>query len=198
MLLLDFDERLLEVACNVATHYGFADILEAQRYNVFDVLPGELVASYDWFYTNPPYGSRNTGESGKLFITRGCELTRLGGSGCIILPYDHERAWTSRAMLNIQRFLLDNGWVMRTMIDQLHRYYLDDDKQLTSSVMIVENVESVTDSGRLELMPYAGRGVGPKEIPMFYGRRVVPPFPRYIRRNGKADYDWSIGEAASK
>ncbi len=194
MLVLDFDARVLAAALGLATRHGFADLLVVRRYNCFDPLPNDLVGEWDYFYVNPPYGSHNRGESARLFITRGCELVRTdGGSGCLILPDDPARPWTQRAMHATQRFLAIQGWVVREKLDQIHRYHLDDDPELPSSLVLVDRV-APTDSG-IPPMPYAGRRVGFDEIPGFYGQDVLPPYPRYIDREGKHDDDWTgLGE----
>lgn len=202
MLLLDFDHRLLDVASNIAHHYGFDRILEVQAYNVFDSIPEDQLGRYDWFYTNPPYGSHNNGESGQLFITRGCELVRPGGSGCVILPYDITRPWTRKSMLNTQGYLVAHGWAIRTMLDQMHRYHLDDDKQLTSALMLIDDVSDHEEANMPRsrpTMPQAGRPVNFSEIPTFYGRDVVPPYPRYIEQDGGLDFNWNRrGESADE
>jgi len=193
ILLLDFDQRLLNVARDIAERFGFSHILETQLYNVFDALPPYLVGQFDWYYTNPPYGSHNQGASARLFITRGCELVRPCGKACIILPHDDERAWTRDVMLMTQRFLCQHGWVTSEKINELHRYRLDDDQNLTSSLMIVQR-----DAAHItQPMPYAGRRVKFDEIPLFYGRNVLPPYPRYIRSNNLQDFDWSEVKVAS-
>jgi N4-bis(aminopropyl)spermidine synthase len=111
MLILDFDERLLVAANALADRYGFNDILDVQLYNAFDPVPLELMGKFDWFYTNPPYGCRNQGESARLFITRCFELVRSDeANGCIILPHDPSRPWTRSAMLATQRFLCNYDW----------------------------------------------------------------------------------------
>ena len=190
MLLLDFDERLLQVAQQVADEYGFDTILETRLYNVFDSLPSDLVEQFDWFYTNPPYGSHNQGKSGQLFITRGCEIVRSGGHGCIILPHDKARMWTRTSMHATQRLLCEHGWTVSEKINHMHRYRLDDDRYLTSALMLIEHSVGMN----VQLMPYAGRQVLFDEIPRFYGRNVLPPYPRYIRNNGIFDFSWSVDE----
>ena len=193
MMLLDFDERLVNIAVDFAQTHGFGDILRVQRYNFWESVPPSLIGRYDWFYTNPPYGSRNEGASGRLFIARGYELTKpLGAGGCIILPYDDERAWTQRAMYRTQGFLHEAGWAVREKIDRLHRYHLDDDAALTSSMMLVDRV--IHASAGSVRNPYAGRRVAFDEIPHFYGLDVPPPYPRFIRSDGSSDHDW--GNAA--
>lgn len=189
MLLLDFDERLLNGVRAIAKRFGFGRILETQLYNVFDPLPSHLVGQFDWFYTNPPYGSNNQGASARLFITRGCELTGLNGKGCIILPHDGARNWTRDAMLMTQRFLCQYDWMTSEKINELHRYRLDDDEALTSSLMLVErHAEQIGQP-----MPYAGRRVTFNDIPLFYGRNVQQPYPHYIRANGTQDFGWGEG-----
>ena len=86
MTLLDFDRRILASADALAQEGGFAERLETRPYNVFDPVPDDLAGSFDVFYTNPPYGKKNAGASGRLFITRGIELChrRGGAGGCVI------------------------------------------------------------------------------------------------------------------
>lgn len=181
LLVLDFDARVLETVHSLAQLYGFADLLTIRLYNCFDPVPSELLGKYDWFYLNPPYGSRNRGASARLFLTRGCELVRRqGGSGCLILPDDPSRPWTRSAMFATQQFLLAHGWMIREKVDHLHRYYLDDDPSLSSSLLIVDRIALRTDFP----MPFAGRQVQMDEIPNFYGRNTLPPYPRSISRDG--------------
>lgn len=188
MLVLDFDERVLEVARGLAERYGFGDRLDLRRYNAFDPVPDDLPSGYDWFYTNPPYGARNDGASARLFVARGIELTgHHPGAGCLILPYDGEREWTRRAMLATQEFLNAAGWVVREAVSELHRYHLDDDRGLASSSLLVERVSVQQDKSL-----YAGRRVTPEEIPDFYGASVPPPYPRYIHADGSEDHGWDI------
>lgn len=181
LLLLDFDTRVLQSALLLAEHYGFAHILETRLYNCFDSLPLDLIGKSDWFYINPPYGSRNSGGSGRLFLTRGCEIVRpQGGSGCVILPDDVSRPWTRRGMIATEQFLHTHGWTIREKVDQLHRYHLDDDPELSSSLIIVDRSSETSAAS----MPFAGRSVGTNEIPNFYGRSTLPPFPRFINQDG--------------
>lgn len=178
LLVLDFDVRVLEAALLLADRYGYANILETRLYNCFDPPPLDLLGKSDWFYTNPPYGSCNQGASARLFITRGCELVRpQSGAGCLILPDDTLRLWTRQAMIATQRFLHAYGWAIRNKVDNLHRYHLDDDPELSSSLILIEG-------GRGAPMPFAGRSVGADEIPNFYGRMTLPPYPRSISSDG--------------
>ena len=192
MLLLDFDERLLVVAARLAKQFGFENRLKTHLYNVFDPIPRHLQGQYDWFYTNPPYGCRNEGESVRLFINRGCELVRTDyANGCIILPHDSDRQWTHAAMLATQKFLCDHNWVIDKKLNQLHRYHLDDDQELSSSILFARYERLPNLISRQ--MPYSERQVDQEEIPHFYGRSVSPPYPRYIRKDGSYEYKLQSG-----
>jgi N4-bis(aminopropyl)spermidine synthase len=178
MTLLDFDDRLLEIGSLLAHRFKFSDRFTSRSYNVFDPLPRELDKDFDAFYTNPPYGASNSGASARLFITRGCELTKgEKAEGYILLPEDQKRSWTRTAMLETQRFLTDHNWVVTACVPQLHRYHLDDDKGLKSSFLCV--AYGAAGSPSLQ-MPWQGRAVEQTEIPHFYGKGVSPPFPRYL------------------
>ncbi|MCL4261678.1 MAG: bis-aminopropyl spermidine synthase family protein [Anaerolineae bacterium] len=188
MMLLDFDERLLCRAQVVAQQYGFGHIMDYCLYNVFEAVPQDLAGKFDWFYTNPPYGRYNKGESARLFITRGIELTQRGNAcGCIILPDDSARPWTRKSMLATQRFLSQHGWTVDVKLNQLHQYRLDDDQELASSVILVKTDYPAKSGKRL---PYACRHLGLDEIEHFYGRSIKPPYPRYIRQDNSPDYNW--------
>lgn len=186
MIVLDFDERVLTTLDNLARRYGFADRLQTHLYNVFDPVPADLVGTCDWFYTNPPYGSRNDGASGRLFITRGAELTRTDAGGCIILPDDRARPWTHAAMRTTQQFLLTHCWQISEKFDDVHQYHLDDDCDLFSSLILVHHADNGSDE---RAMPYAGRCVPAADIPFFYGGAVTPPYPRLIGADGKGVFD---------
>lgn len=196
MTLLDFDLRILASATAMAQDAGFADKFEVRPYNVFDLVPVDLAGCFDVFYTNPPYGKGNTGASGRLFATRGAELChRQGGAcGCIILPDDDERAWTGNAMLATQRFLTEHGWSVREKLSQLHHYDLPGDPGLTSSTLWVRDA---LEGKGIAGMPYAGKRVSGEEIAYFYGRKVPPPYPRYIQENEERDYNWPAEESTN-
>ena len=195
MLLLDFDRRILARARTVAQQFGFADRLETCAYNAFEPVPDDLVGQFDVFYTNPPYGSANVGESGRLFITRGVELchTRGGACGCIILPDDGGRAWTRPAMRTTQAFIIEQGGAIQEKIAGLHGYHLPSNPGLKSGRMWVSDVEG----GRnVPAAPYMGRRVRPEEIVHFYGTKVASPYPRFVTEDGGCDYDWGEGSVS--
>jgi hypothetical protein len=193
MLILDFDERLLEVVTKLAQRYDFNRLLTCRLYNIFDPVPTDLVGQFDWFYTNPPYGSRNEGMSICAFVGRGLSLLHpSGGHGCIILPYDQRRPWTVSGWRQVQQFLLERHLLVGNKIDCMHRYHVDDDTSLESALVMVDYCPDLDpQAGDLDRMrdglPYAA-------IPKFYGEEVQPPYPRYIRKDGSLEF-WTLAGA---
>ena len=181
IMLYDFDSRVLAAAEELSKRFGFGDILTVHLYNCFERLPLNHHGTADWFYTNPPYGSQNAGESTRLFITRGIELVDPEfGSGCLIAPDDESRPWTRQAMEANESFFQRHGWRIRTKVDDFHRYHLDDDPTLSSALVIIDRLPQ----SYAEPMLFAGRTVGTDEIPDFYGRSTRAPYPRTISLNG--------------
>lgn len=189
VVLLDFDERLLAAATAFAERSGFGHVLDVHPYNVFDPVPGLLKGSFDAFYTNPPYGSQNRGESVRLFLTRCLELMRTGRDslGYAILPDDQSRSWTRSAMRETEAFMNAHGWYIAEKGRAMHGYHLDDDPELRSATVLFESVaftRALADSLR-----FGGRRVHPHEIPGFYGASERPPYPRYLRPDGAIE-EW--------
>ena len=184
MTLVDFDERLLESARKLAKAYNFGHLFEARLYNVFDPVPKDLERRFDAFYTNPPYGASNMGESTRLFINRGCDFVKdEQATGYVIMPSDKERFWTREAMYHTQHFLVSHGWRVDTLINEMHGYHLDDDQSLMSSLLIAE--KEAAYSRFAQVMPYTGRTVDQREIKHFYGKLVLPNYPHYINEDGQ-------------
>ena len=189
MIVLDFDQRLLDVVTDFARKYGFGDRMDVRLYNVFDPLPDDLRHKFDWYYCNPPYGSHNQGQSPILFVSRGSELVGHG-QGIVLLPDDPSRSWTRPAMRNVQRAMAQAGWTITDAVRNLHRYHLDDDPDLASSMLIVHR-DAASAQGSIP-MPFATKAVSFDEVPHFYGKQVLRPYPRYIDRQGNFDYSWHI------
>ncbi|MBZ9752817.1 bis-aminopropyl spermidine synthase family protein [Deinococcus sp. HMF7604] len=181
MHLLDFDERLLDRARLIATEYGFSHLLNAELYNVFDMVPAHLIGAFDAYYTNPPYGMSNDGESVRLFMARAMEMANAPGSlGQVVLPCDPQRPWTQNAAARTTQFAEAYSWDAIEMLCERHGYHLDDDPQLRSALLTLH----ARGGNRLPL-PWQGRDVPHQEIPYFYGRSVAPPYPRYILSDGQ-------------
>lgn len=177
LLVLDFDERIIAFALQVARQFGFQDMLDAQAYNVIDPAPPELRFRADVFYTNPPYGSRNKGASGIGFLARCLALAKpVGSSGVAILPYHPSERWSRDAMGSIQRFMSDHGYVVGEMLRSMHSYHLDDLPMLRSATTVFDRVEQAE-------IPHLDALLPPAVTSYFYGS-ANRPIPRGIGLDG--------------
>ena len=105
-------------------------------YNVADPLPEKHIASFEAFYTNPPFGASNGGRSVEAFLRRGDEALAASGTGCIVVADDPTLPWTREVMRQVQGFMGSNGYVVTELLPQFHHYHLDDDPDLTSCSII--------------------------------------------------------------
>lgn len=185
-IVLDFDERIVEFVNNFASENGFRDVIEAKLYNVVDPLPSTL-KNYEFFHTNPPYGSFNTGRSAMIFVARGMEMcTSLGSMGGIVLPCHPQLEWTKEVLLNVQQFILSYGFVFKEIIQNIHIYHLDDNPDLRTGLLVIERIKEIDP-------PYKRKRVPKEELKYFFNRKDSP-IPHYIRKleNGgwREDFVW--------
>lgn len=171
--LLDFDERIVNAATRFADQYGFADRFSAMLYNVVDPLPSEVFQQKSAFYTNPPWGASNGGESVRTFLERGMEAVKLGGLGIVVIADDPEVAWTQEVLSSTQSAALAWGFVLAEMIPALHLYHLEDAPDLRSCSMMFRRIEPLAEG-------YTSRLMSSERFRNFYGRDQPLKF-RYVR-----------------
>ncbi|MBZ5670954.1 MAG: bis-aminopropyl spermidine synthase family protein [Acidobacteriia bacterium] len=177
MRVFDFDERIVKFVRDASQQFGFSDLIEAHYYNVRKPVPKAFFNQSDVFYTNPPYGSKNGGQSGIVFLARCMEFCKSAGSyGVAILPFHHHKAWSRDAMYNIQQFLNQNGYVVSEMLRGMHRYHLDDEPELLSGTVIMDRVKALPP-------PYRKHIFKKEELRKFYGDSQKE-FPDRIDENG--------------
>ena len=87
IMVFDFAERTVNAVKRFADKERL-DYLDAELYNVLDPFPA--TQKYDCFYTNPPWGASNDGESVNAFLQRGIEAVQYGGEGCVVIADDDE------------------------------------------------------------------------------------------------------------
>ena len=176
--VFDFDERM----CSALTRFADKERLEqltAQLYNCLDPFPGPT--SFDCFYTNPPWGASNDGESVKVFAQRGMEATGHTGKGLIVLADDPELEWPKRVLANVQRFVLESGYIVETMMPRLHSYHLDDAPELRSCNLLVRALPGKRSRGPSTSIN------DPTRLKHFYGRDSAARV-RYVREKTWLDY----------
>ena len=129
IVVYDLDERICEAVSDFAQKENISH-LSANLYNCLDAFTD--CGEYDCFYTNPPWGASNDGESVKVFTQRGMEATANQGEGIVVIADDHKREWPQQVLLNTQLFSLNQGFFIQKMTSQVHQYHLDDDPNLRS------------------------------------------------------------------
>jgi predicted methyltransferase len=176
--VFDFDERTVEAVMNFADRERIPN-LDAKLYNVLD--PMVIDRPYDCFYTNPPWGASNDGESVNVFVERGMEATGHAGEGVVVIADDDNLPWPKRVLASVQGFAATHGFYVSQMQRKLHEYHLDDAPDLKSCNLYLaalpENPKrapsvAITDGARLE---------------NFYGLSQ-PPTVRYVKARRRLDY----------
>ena len=138
--VLDFDGRVINSIRRFAERNGYEHLIAAELYNVADPLPHWLLGKADAFYTNPPWGSKNKGRSILAFLDRGIESVHNSGRAAVVIADDDSRSWTQQVLHRTQVMLLKKGFVMKTMGQQRHHYYLAEAPDLQSTTLIARRV----------------------------------------------------------
>lgn len=171
--VMDFDERVVNSVKHFAQHIGVEGVITAELYNAADPLPEEHWQSFDAFYTNPPYGSKNGGKSIEVFIRRGFEAMCEDAVGCIVIADDDAYDWTQDVLFQTQKFVLENLFVVSDLLPRFHNYHLDDAPELTSCSMIIRRRKG-------PLGEYGSAAIAFEERENFYGTDA-PLRVHYVR-----------------
>lgn len=151
--VLDFDERIVNSINRFASDNDLTEKIRGVLYNVCDVLPAEYCRRFDAFYTNPPWGASNDGQSVTSFVRRGIEAVKPKGLGAIIIADDKNLKWTGHVLLHTQSMLVTAGFILSEMIPALHKYHLDDAPELASCCMLARDVKGLPESVTSEPLP---------------------------------------------
>jgi N4-bis(aminopropyl)spermidine synthase len=179
VVVYDFDERICQAVERFADSERLEN-LEAVLYNCLDAFPD--TTKFDYFYTNPPWGASNGGESVNVFIQRGMEAVGYAGEGMVVVADDPELVWPKRVLANLQSFSLEHGFFVQRMMPQVHSYHLDDAPDLRSCNVLLKSVPGNEHRAGESL------AVGdPSRLKNFYGRDN-PPRVRYVREQARVDY----------
>ena len=178
IVVFDFDERI----CSAVTRFADKEAIEnlsAVLYNCLDTFPGPT--DFDCFYTNPPWGASNEGESVKVFMRRGMEAVAYDGEGMVVIADDPELEWPKIVLANVQAFAISNNFFVQKMMSQLHSYHLDDAPNLRSCNLIFKSLPGPKHIQ--ESLPITD----PAQLKHFYGRGNRPRV-RYVREKKRLDY----------
>lgn len=175
----DFDERTVQAVKRFADRERLEN-LDAELYNCLDAFPDRR--KYDCFYTNPPWGASNGGESVNVFVQRGIEAVNFEGEGMIVIADDDELTWPKEVLGNVQAYASQAGFYVSRMQRKLHEYHLDDAPDLKSCNLFV----SARPGNAKKLRP-SQAVTDPEKLKNFYGRSQEP-WVHYVREKKKPDY----------
>jgi hypothetical protein len=153
--------------------------LDAVLYNCLDSLPS--ANQFDRFYTNPPWGASNEGESVCVFMQRGMEAVGYSGEGLVVIADDNELEWPKRVLARVQQFAIQAGFFVQKMMPKMHLYHLDDAPNLRSCNLIFHGLPDNKAPGTSAAISDA------KRLAHFYGRGNNPRV-RYVREKKRLDY----------
>lgn len=178
IMVFDFDERTVEAVRRFARHEGI-DHLDAQLYNCIEAMPD--CDKYDCFYTNPPWGASNMGESVNLFVQRGIESVGYEGEGMVVIADDDDLTWPKQVLANVQSYSRDAGFYVSRMQRKLHSYHLDDAPELRSCNLYISSLPNNGARWRPS-EPASG-----EKLANFYGKSKEPRV-RYVKERRRLDY----------
>lgn len=136
LVVLDIDRRILKHIEKLAKEYRLK--IETLVCNILDNPPKGLLGSFDFFYTNPPYGSKNGGDSCRAFILRGIEFCRVGGHGAFIIAASNTGRWAEIAREKILGFINESGC---KLIEELKNFQKYEDNPIESSMFIIKKIK---------------------------------------------------------
>lgn len=176
--VFDFDERIVGAINRFADRERLAT-LEGRLYNCLDAFPtGRL---YDCFYTNPPWGASNNGDSVNVFMQRGFEAIGYEGDGLVVIADDEHLDWPKAVLGKVQEFASGQGFYVSKMMPRLHEYHLDDNPDLRSCNLIMSSLPG-------NARPVASVDVADTaRLRNFYGLEQNPRV-RFVRERKRVDY----------
>jgi predicted methyltransferase len=177
IVVYDFDERICGAVTRFADKAALTN-LRAELYNCIDAFPGPT--NFDHFYTNPPWGASNQGESVNVFVQRGMEATGYAGQGMVVMADDPDLEWPKHALANVQACAIRSGFFVQRMMPTLHTYHLDDAPDLRSCNLMLRALPSSKPAGPSQAIDRA-------RLENFYGRDRAPKV-RYVRELKRLDY----------
>lgn len=189
MTVFDFDDRILNTFKSISKDYQLKIPIRYELYNVIDPISPNHRGQFDFFYINPPYGSKNHGLSCIMWLMRCMELSTVDSEGCIIIPNDTRFPWVQSCMENITHFLLSDGFQILQTLSNIHKYHLSDNPDLQSSMLHVKRISDCPP-------PYAGSRFPLSMCANLYGSTRA--IPRYIYASssnpyGAPDFNWEYG-----
>jgi predicted methyltransferase len=158
--VFDFDERMVQSVKGFAERKQIRH-LNAVLYNCLDPFPRPN--RFERFYTNPPWGQYNGGNSVQVFMERGIEACGYSGEGMIVIGDDEELEWPKRVLHATQGRAHELGYFVSRMQQRMHAYHLDDDALLRSCNLFIEALPGNAQRAK-------SKAVDPSRLVNFYGQ----------------------------
>lgn len=176
--VFDFDERIVNSVRRLANKERLPNV-EAALYNCLDPFPEK--GAFTRFYTNPPWGESNDGNSVVVFARRGIEAIDYHGQGMIVIADDPELEWPSKVLQKAQAYAIGRGFYVAAMEPRLHAYHLPEAEQLRSCNLVIG---SVFGTKRV----HDDETIDQTMLTNFYGRSKEPQV-RYVLDKARVDRD---------
>lgn len=180
ILVLDFDQRMVNAIERFADRERISDKIAAKLYNCIDPMPDDLLGKFSAFYTNPPWGASNLGESVNVFAERGMEACGSDAVGVVVIADDPNVDWSKRVLFEVQKFAQEQQFFVQEMQPMLHAYHLDDAPDLKSCNLFFRS----HPDRRAVTKSYALHG---KRLESFYGKNQ-PLRIKYVLEKERVDY----------
>jgi len=133
VLVLDVDERILNVVDMVCKEYSFPKI-RTEKYDARQKLRPELLGKYDTVVIDPPYTSIGV----KIFLNRALELLKPGLGRKIFLYYGNSFK-SPEKFLEVQEIVNARSLLIKDKIENFARYYGAESIGSNSSLYVLES-----------------------------------------------------------
>lgn len=193
MSILDFDERILHSLKQIELSQGLNCSISYYLYNIINPINCDLREKSDYFYINPPYGSKNNGLSCIMWLHRCMDLCSSDAEGCIIVPFDDLFPWTVKSVSAIIDFLNLSGFEIIRIKKNVHLYHLGDNPTLKSSMIQVKRIRYCQSDFRIQKFPLdmcLNLYGSPRPIPQYIYIDDNNPF-------GNSDFNWEYGNISN-
>ena len=193
MSIMDFDERILHSLKEIEESQNLNCSLSYYLYNIINPVDSNLRQKFDYFYINPPYGSKNNGLSCIMWLHRCMDLCSVNAEGCIIVPFDDMFPWSVKSASAIIDFLNQSGFEITSIKKNVHQYHLGDNPTLKSSVIQVKRIrfcQSAYHAHRFPLNMCLNLYGSPRAIPQYIYFDNKNPF-------GNSDFNWEYGNISN-
>lgn len=194
--VFDFDERILNSIGRVINSIDRnKPNFSLNLYNVIDPVPEIFSDKFDFFYINPPYGSKNEGLSVLLWLYRCMCFCSNTAAGCIVMCDKDETEWSGAAWKRVVNELPKLGFRIVETLNLGHQYHLEDNPLLRSTALIIKyDNEPMVPPFRNSRFPL-------NLVKNLYGKQV--PLPHYIFESsddplGTVDFNWEYGLETSE